>query len=47
MKRQPNAVISPPITAVNRVDFRLHNPITSGEMKSDTEVDIAPNQPEI
>ena len=45
MKRQPNAVISPPMTAVSLVDFRLHKPMTSGEIKSDTDVDIAPSQP--
>jgi len=33
------------MTAVSLVDFRLHKPMTSGEIKSDTDVDIAPSQP--
>lgn len=38
-------VTRPPITAVSRVDFRLHTPIVSGEMNNATAVESAPSQP--
>jgi hypothetical protein len=40
-------VTSPPMTAVSRVDFRLHTPIVNGEMNNATAVDNAPSQPEV
>lgn len=45
MKRHPRAVTSPPITAVSRVDLRLHTAIVMGDMKSATAVDKAPSHP--
>ena len=38
-------VTRPPITAVSRVDFRLHTPIVNGEMNNATAVESAPSQP--
>ena len=34
------------MTAVTRVDFRRQIAMTKGETKSETQVDIAPSQPE-
>ena len=47
MKRQPSDKISPPTTAVMRVDFLLHIAIVSGDIKSDTHIEIPPSQPEV
>lgn len=33
------------MTAVSRVDFRLHTPIVNGDMNSATAVESAPSQP--
>lgn len=33
------------MTAVRRVDFRLHTPIVNGEMNNATAVERAPSQP--
>ena len=46
MNRQPRAVTSPPITAVTRVDFRLHRATVIGEISSATAEERAPSQPE-
>ena len=46
MKRHPNAVTSPPITAVRRVDFLRQTPMTRGEIRSETDADIELSQPE-
>ena len=37
----------PPMTAVSRVDFRLHTATVIGEIRSETEMEKAPSQPEI
>ena len=47
MKRQPRDKISPPTTAVMRVDFLLQIAIVSGDIKRGTQRDIPPSQPEI
>ena len=45
MKRHPNAVIKPPITAVKRVDFRLQIAMVSGDIKRESDMENAPNTP--
>lgn len=45
MKRHPNAVTSPPSTAVTRVDLRLQKAIVTGDTSKATAVDSAPSQP--
>ena len=45
MNRHPNAVMSPPKTAVKRVDFLLQIPIVIGEINNERQVEVAPNQP--
>ena len=46
MKRHPRAVISPPKTAVKRVDFLLQIPMVIGEINNERHVEVAPNHPE-
>ena len=38
--------MSPPKTAVKRVDFLLQIPIVIGEINNERQVEVAPNQPE-
>jgi hypothetical protein len=45
VKRHPKAVISPPKTAVKRVDFLLQMPIVIGDINNERQVDVAPNHP--
>ena len=39
--------MSPPKTAVKRVDFLLQIPIVIGEINNERHVEVAPNQPEM
>lgn len=47
VKRQPRAVIRPPITAVTLVDFLLQKAMVTGEMSSAIPVDMATSHPEV
>ena len=46
-KRQPKAKTRPPITAVSRVDLRLHTPTVKGEKMSPKASERPPRAPEI
>ena len=45
MKRSPRAAISPPKTAVNRVDFRRHQATITGDSNDATHNDRAASAP--
>lgn len=46
MKRHPNVVTKPPITANNLVDFRRHNAIVTGEKNRPVAHESEPTIPE-
>ena len=45
-KRHPKARTRPPITAVSRVDLRLHTPTVKGEKMSPKDSERPPRAPE-